>query len=224
MGAHAVDASVNLPHRSATSTTRSLRCDEEHHAAVPRSAQTSACFTYAWSTHALWLFGDEAVRSRARMTRSRSPGDDDHSYSETLAFAYAAPPAPDAPRYRRGRCSARKRPSGLCERYGFAYYGDWASVLIGWARGQNDPGQGVRIIESALARLDANRAQARRPYLSRRCWRETYSRLQRARCGPKSILDRAIEMAVDRGDVWWLPALYLQRSELEAGRSGKPRF
>ena len=24
-------------------------------------------------------------------------------------------------------------------------------------------------------------------------------------------------MAVDRGDVWWLPALYLQRSELESG-------
>jgi hypothetical protein len=24
-------------------------------------------------------------------------------------------------------------------------------------------------------------------------------------------------MALERGDVWWLPALYLQRSELETG-------
>ena len=104
---------------------------------------------------------------------------------------------------------------GLCERYGFAYYGDWASVLIGWARGQNDPGEGVRIIEAALARLDANRAQARRPYYLS-LLAETYSRLNE-RAQTKIILDRAIEMALDRGDVWWLPALYLQRSELESG-------
>ena len=25
-------------------------------------------------------------------------------------------------------------------------------------------------------------------------------------------------MALERGDVWWLPALYLQKSELETGR------
>ena len=29
------------------------------------------------------------------------------------------------------------------------------------------------------------------------------------------ILDAAITMALERGDVWWLPALYLQKSELE---------
>jgi hypothetical protein len=33
----------------------------------------------------------------------------------------------------------------------------------------------------------------------------------------RSILDRAIAMALERGDVWWLPALYLQKSELEIG-------
>jgi hypothetical protein len=105
--------------------------------------------------------------------------------------------------------------AGLCERYGFAYYGDWASVLIGWARGQNDPREGVRIIEAALTRLDANRAQARRPYYLS-LLAETYRRLNE-RAQTQIILDRAIEMAVDRGDVWWLPALYLQRSELESG-------
>ena len=43
----------------------------------------------------------------------------------------------------------------LCERYGFAYYGDWAQVLIGWARGLERPAEGVEMIESALDRLDA---------------------------------------------------------------------
>ena len=52
----------------------------------------------------------------------------------------------------------------LCDRYGFAYYGDWARILIGWARGQERPAEGVETIESALERLDAKRAQARRPY------------------------------------------------------------
>jgi hypothetical protein len=43
---------------------------------------------------------------------------------------------------------------------------------------------------------------------------ETYRRLgNRARTA--SILDAAIAMALERGDVWWLPALYLQKSELE---------
>ena len=101
----------------------------------------------------------------------------------------------------------------LCERYGFAYYGDWAHALIGWARGQERPAEGVEIIESALERLDRNRAQARRPYYLS-LLAETYSRLGN-RDRTASILDAAITMALERGDVWWLPALYLQKSELE---------
>ena len=103
--------------------------------------------------------------------------------------------------------------AALCERYGFAYYGDWAHVLIGWARGQERPDEGVEIIESALERLDRNRAQARRPYYLS-LLAETYSRLGN-RDRTASILDVAITMALERGDVWWLPALYLQKSELE---------
>ena len=101
----------------------------------------------------------------------------------------------------------------LCERYGFAYYGDWAQVLIGWARGQERPAEGVEMIESALAGLDAQRAQARRPYYLS-LLAETYSLLGN-RDRAASILDAAITMALERADVWWLPALYLQKSELE---------
>ena len=103
----------------------------------------------------------------------------------------------------------------LCERCEFGYYGDWARILIGWARGQTEPAEGARIIESALERLDRARAQARRPYYLS-LLAETYGRLgDRDRAA--SILDRAISMAVDRGDVWWLPALYLQKGELASG-------
>ena len=133
-------------------------------------------------------------------------------YSQTLALAYAALLHQMRLDTERALACA-EAVVALCERYGFAYYGDWAHALIGWARGQERPAEGVEIIESALERLDRNRAQARRPYYLS-LLAETYSRLgNRGRTA--SILDAAITMALERGDVWWLPALYLQKSELE---------
>ena len=68
------------------------------------------------------------------------------------------------------------------------------------------------MIESALDRLDAHRAQARRPYYLS-LLAEIYSLLgNRARAS--SILDAAIATALERADMWWLPAMYLQKSEL----------
>lgn len=171
-------------------------------------------FTYAWSTHTLWLLGDEAAavsRADYAIALARRL---DHKYSETLALAYAG--LLHQMRLDIGqtlRCA--EAAVDLCQRYGFAYYGDWASVLIGWARGQNNPAEGISIIESALERLDRARAQARRPYYLS-LLAQTFSRLQK-RDQTRSILNRAIAMALERSDVWWLPALYLQRSELETG-------
>jgi tetratricopeptide (TPR) repeat protein len=133
-------------------------------------------------------------------------------YSETLALAYAAMlhqmrRDPD----RVLECA--EAVVALCERYGFGYYGDWAQVLIGWARGLERPAEGVETIESALDRLDAHRAQARRPYYLS-LLAEVYGLLGN-RDRAASILDAAITMALERADVWWLPALYLQKSELE---------
>ena len=64
-----------------------------------------------------------------------------------------------------------------------------------------------------LAGLDAQRAQARRPYYLS-LLAETYSLLGN-RDRAASILDAAITMALERVDLWWLPALYLQKSELQ---------
>jgi hypothetical protein len=133
-------------------------------------------------------------------------------YSQALALAYAAL----LHQMRRDRASVRSCAEAvvsLCDRYGFAYYGDWARVLLGWALGQEQCAEGAVMIESALERLDRQRAQARRPYYLS-LLADTYNRLgDRARA--TSIVNAATAMALDRGDTWWLPALYLQQGELE---------
>jgi tetratricopeptide (TPR) repeat protein len=185
--------------------------DEEHpqHSAL---GSDLGVFAHAWYAHALWLLGDEqAALANAEqgiaLARRR-----DHLYSQTLAFAYAAllhQMRLDTDRV----LECAEAAVALCERYGFGYYGDWAQVLIGWARGQARPADGVTMIESALERFDRYRAQARRPYYLS-LLAEMYSRLGN-RDRAASILEAAIRMALDRGDLWWLPAQYLQKSELE---------
>ena len=185
--------------------------DEEH---PQRSALGSdlGVFANAWCSHTLWLLGDDnaalAHAERAIALAQRR----DHMYSQALAFAYAAL----LHQMRRDRESVRSCAEAvvaLCDRYGFAYYGDWARALLGWALGQEQRAEGAVMIESALERLDRQRAQARRPYYLS-LLADTYSRLgDRARA--TSIVNAATAMALDRGDTWWLPALYLQQGELE---------
>jgi DNA-binding SARP family transcriptional activator len=180
----------------------------------PRSALGSdlGIFTRAFYSHTLWLLGDERAaitQAEKAITLARQLDD---VYSQTLALAYAAllhQMRRDADEVL--RCA--EAAVSLCERYGFAYYGDWAHVLIGWARGLRSPAEGVRIIEAALERLDASRAQARRPYFLS-LLAEVHGRLGN-RDRAESILREAIGLARAREDAWWLPALYLQRSEME---------
>ena len=169
-------------------------------------------FAHAWGAHTLWLLGEETaavsqVEQAVALARRL-----DHAYSQTLALAYAGmlhQMRRDADRV----LDCANAVVALCERYGFGYYGDWAQILIGWARGLERPAEGVAMIESALDRLDANRAQGRRPYYLS-LLAEMYSLLGN-RDRASSILDAAITIALERADVWWLPALYLQKSELE---------
>ena len=185
--------------------------DEQH---PQRSALGSdlGVFAHAWYSHALWLLGDEeAAMSHAdqaiALARRR-----DHEYSQTLALAYAGL------LHQMRRDTARvldcaEAVVALCERHGFAYYGDWARVLIGWAHAQGGRADAVETIESALARLDAKRAQARRPYYMS-LLAEAHSLAGDPRRAV-STLDGAIALAIGRSDVWWLPALYLQKSAFE---------
>jgi tetratricopeptide (TPR) repeat protein len=185
--------------------------DERH---PQRSALGSdlGVFAHAWYAHALWLLGDEnaaVTHAEEGIALARRL---DHMYSQTLALAYAGL-LHQMRRDTNHVLDCAEAVVALCDRYGFGYYGDWAQALIGWARGQQRPTEGVEMIESALERLDAKRAQARRPYYLS-LLAEMYS-LVGNRDRTASILDVAIAMAVERSDVWWLPALYLQKSELE---------
>ena len=113
--------------------------DEDH---PQRSALGSdlGVFAYAWSTHALWLLGDEADAVSHADYAIALAKRRDHKYSETLAFAYSGL-LHQMRRDTERTLACAEAAAELCERYGFAYYGDWASVLIGWARGQSEPGR-----------------------------------------------------------------------------------
>jgi DNA-binding SARP family transcriptional activator len=169
-------------------------------------------FAHAWYSHALWLLGDEdaalAHGERGIGLAERR----EHPYSHTLALAYAA-----LLHQMRGDVqhvtSCAQRAVALCDQYGFGYYGEWCRVLIGWARGHENPAEGADIIVSALEQLDHNRAQARRPYYLS-LLAETYGRLA-DRDRALATLNASIAMALERGEAWWLPALYLQRSAFE---------
>jgi DNA-binding SARP family transcriptional activator len=185
--------------------------DERH---PQRSALGSdlGVFAHAWYAHTLWLLGDEPAAVSHGEEGVALARRLDHLYSQTLALAYAAllhQMRRDADQV----LDCAEAVVALCERYGFAYYGDWARVLIGWSRGLERPAEGVEMIELALERLDASRAQARRPYYLS-LLAEMHS-LAGNRDRAASILDAAITMALERADVWWLPALYLQKSEHE---------
>lgn len=185
--------------------------DEQH---PQRSALGSdlGVFAHAWYAHTLWLLGDESAAVFHTEQAIALARRHDHVYSETLALAYAGM----LHQMRRDADQVLECASGvvaLCERYGFGYYVDWAQILIGWARGLERPAEAVEIIESALDRLDASRAQARRPYYLS-LLAEAYSLLGN-RNRAVSILDTAIALALERADAWWLPALYLQKSELQ---------
>jgi predicted ATPase len=169
-------------------------------------------FLHALYSHTLWLLGDEPAapaHADKAIALARRLG---HVYSETLALAYAAM------LHQMRRDTARMLDCALeavrrCDRYRFGYYGEWARILIGWAHGQEKPAEGIQAIESALARLDLSRAQARRPYYLS-LLADTYRAAGNTERAAALLVD-AIAMAIARSDVWWLPSLYFQKSALE---------
>jgi tetratricopeptide (TPR) repeat protein len=190
----------------------SLAAYDERHPQRSALGSDLGVFARAFYSHSLWLLGnddsavshvEEAVAHARRL---------EHVYSIALALAYEA--LLHQMRGDAGKVLNRaEEVVALCDRYSFAYYGDWAHVLIGWARGLEQPAEGIRRIESALLRFDATGAQQRRPYYLS-LLADAYARLghrQRA----ASILDAAITMARERAECCWLPALYFQKSELD---------
>ncbi len=161
----------------------------------------------AWSSHAWWLLGEpsraadaatEAVE-RARLVQ--------HPYSLAISLAFAAVAwqlLGD-----RGRMwDAATELEALSTRHGFAYYPEWARILLGWL---DEHPAGTARIERALGSLRAAGAFTRMPYwLSLLAERTPPDRA-------RAVLDAAAGSASSREDRWWLPEVLRQRSSLLSG-------
>jgi ATP/maltotriose-dependent transcriptional regulator MalT len=95
----------------------------------------------------------------------------------------------------------------LCDRYSFAYYGEWAPVLAGWLRRD---GSGVPLARRGIDRLTADGFHFRMPY------RLSLLADLLARDGrpdeARATLDAAIAASRAHDDVWWLPEVLRLRA------------
>ena len=162
-----------------------------------------------WSAHAHWLLGDEdgaAARAADALSRARAA---DHPYSVAVALAYSAITAqlsgnPDA------LAAAIAELDGLCRRYEFAYYGEWALILEGWSVGGE---VGVTRVRDGISRLRSLGSFARMPYWL--CLLSSTLDAVGRREEATAVLDGATVDAQQRNERWWLPEVLRCRAAFE---------
>lgn len=107
----------------------------------------------------------------------------------------------------------------LCERYDFAYYRQWATVLSGWATGG---AAGLREARHGIERLTHERSLVRMPY-----WLSLVADLQRRQgntTAETAALDAAASYATEHDEVWWLPEILRARAALDPRPRGTRRL
>ncbi len=160
----------------------------------------------AWSAHAHWLLGDDAMALSSCEDAVAAARSIDHPYSLAVALAYAGI-THQLLGDRNALASVVTELRNLCDRYGFAYYCEWALVLQGWLQ---EGEKGITLMQLGIGRLRSEGSFARMPYwlslLADRLGRT--GQRQRAR----SILDAAAASAEAHSDVWWLPEVQRQRA------------
>ncbi|MGW3995330.1 ATP-binding protein [Amycolatopsis sp. NPDC004772] len=162
----------------------------------------------AWAAHAHWLLGqeDEAVACGAEaIALARRI---DHPYSLAIALAYAGM-THQMRRDRQALGVVVTELRALCERYGFAYYREWALLLGGWARGGP---AGLATAQEGVANLKAEGSFARMPY-----WLSLVAELSPPDAA-RATLDAALAAGEARDDRWWLPEVL----RLRAGHDADP--
>jgi tetratricopeptide (TPR) repeat protein len=160
----------------------------------------------AWAAHAHWLLGhDDAALSscRAAIKLARAV---DHPYSLAVALAYAG-----ITYQMRHDLSELRDTVGelreLCDRYDFAYYREWALVLDGWSRTDE---QGIDLARRGIDNLKAEGSFARMPY-----WLSLLADLSARNNQPgaaRATLDAALIAGRARDDLWWLPEVMRMRA------------
>ncbi|MFI5586697.1 ATP-binding protein [Amycolatopsis sp. NPDC051758] len=160
----------------------------------------------AWAAHAHWLLGDDdaAVASAAEaVARARSVDD---PYSLAIGLAYAGV-THQMRRDRPAMWAAVTELHTLCDRYGFAYYREWALVLGGWFRGG---APGLAAAQEGVNRLKAEGSFARMPY-----WLTLLAELSAPEAA-RATLDAALAAGEARDDRWWLPEVLRLRAAHDA--------
>lgn len=161
----------------------------------------------SWWAHARWLLGEDPLpQCQEALEVARAI---DHPYSLAVALSYAA-----ITHQLRGDPAALEpvleELTGLCERFGFAYYRQWAVVLRGWLRGG---AEGLGTARRGVADLEAEGSFARMPY-----WLWLVADLQRRDghlAGAAATLGAAEAVAVSNDDVWWLPEVLRAQAALQ---------
>jgi hypothetical protein len=163
----------------------------------------------AWAAHAHWLLGhdDEALSScEGAIKLARAI---DHPYSLAVALAYAGITRQmrhDIPELKATVRELRE----LCDRYGFAYYREWALVLDGWSR----PGDsGIGLATQGISNLRSHSSLARMPY-----WLSLLADLSARAHRPdqaRAALDAAIATGHAHDDMWWLPEVVRMRADYD---------
>ncbi|MFR9804559.1 ATP-binding protein [Pseudonocardia sp. RS010] len=172
----------------------------------------------AFAAHAHWLLGhpEAALASSAEaITLARSTGD---PYVLTVALAYGAVTHQlREDRAELSRVVAELR--GLCDRYSFAYYEDWARVLDGWSRGD---ASGTELVEAGIASLEAHDAYTRMPF-----WlsllADRFERDGRPDAAA-ATLDAALAAARAHDDLWWAPEVLRRRAAHDDPERGTERL
>jgi hypothetical protein len=160
----------------------------------------------AFAAHAHWLLGHDDLALASCNDSVALARTTDNPYCLTVALAYAGV----THQLRRDTAELFDTVGELCElcdRYGFAYYREWALVLTGWHRMDE---AGVDLARRGVANLTSEGSLARMPY-----WLSLLADLL-ARTGrsdaARARLDAAILGAQARDDLWWLPEVMRMRA------------
>jgi hypothetical protein len=169
----------------------------------------------AWRAHALWLVGrggEAAASADAALALADELG---HPYSQAVAQAYGA-----ITRYLlddRGRTSELAASvRAVCDRYGFAFYGEWGRILEGRVTGG---ARGEALIRQGIDRLRAAHAEVRLPF-NRALLAEVLIDSERPDEASR-VLAEARSLADARGDRWWLAELWRLDAGLHPGSDGE---
>lgn len=168
--------------------------------------------TAAWAAHAEWACGQPETARELMTGAVEEARDSGHLYSLAVALAYAGITG----QLLGDRAAVQARASelrALCERCGFAYYGEWGLVLDGWSTGGD---RGEALARRGVANLRSQGALARQPY-----WLSLLAETVAGDDGRRAVLDEALAAAEQQQERWWVPELLRQRARYDPEPAGR---